>query len=168
MSDITEQQLKKLAGMVKGFRDYRHMNVRDIAISLSLSAAYMFKAMAELRERDMIAPKSDIGLADLKRYRQLDMLMAKHPKTDVSAAVRAIYGADTSKTRYKLRYLINACRDDGLDVSNIKQLRVDPINHDHGRAKQSALRFVTMTQVEPAALAEFIAICKLNGGRHAA
>lgn len=169
MNNITEQQLKKLAGMIKGFRDYRHMPVRDIAIGLSLSLNYMFEATAQLRERGMIEPKSDVGMADLVRYRQLDKLMATNPKITVAAAVRAVYGDDTAKTRYKLRYLIEACRADGyLDVSNIHKLKVDPINHSHGRVRNSTLRFIPIAQVEPEALAAFVGICQMNGGRHAA
>ena len=169
MNDITDQQLKKLAGMINGFRDYRHMPVRDIAIGLGLSLNYMFEATAQLRERGMIAPKSDVGMADLARYRQLDKLMATNPKTKVEAAVRAIYGEDTAKTRYKLRYLIEACRDDDyLDASNIHKLKVEPINHSHGRVRNSTLRFIPIAQVEPESLAAFVGICQLNGGRHAA
>lgn len=168
MNNITEQQLKKLAGMIKGFRDYRHMPVRDIAIGLSLSLNYMFEATAQLRERGMIEPKSDVGMADLVRYRQLDKLMAANPKITVAAAVRAVYGDDNAKTRYKLRYLIEACRADGyLDVSNINKLKMEPIN-THWRFRNSTLRFITIAQVEPEALAAFVGICQINGGRHAA
>lgn len=169
MNDITEQQLNKLAGMVKSIKDYRHMNVRDIAKLVDISTTYMFVATAQLRERGMIAPKSDVGMADLVRYRQLDKLMATNPKVTVAAAVRAVYGDDTAKTRYKLRYLIEACRADGyLDVSNIHKLKVDPINHSHGRVRNSTLRFIPIAQVEPEALAAFVGICQMNGGRHAA
>lgn len=145
------------------------MPVRDIAIGLGLSLNYMFEATAQLRERGMIEPKSDVGMADLMRYRQLDKLMATHPATHVTAAVRAIYGEDTIKSRYKLRYLMEACRADGcLDVSNINKLKVDPINHKHQRVRNSPLRFIPIAQVEPDALAAFVGICQMNGGRHAA
>lgn len=168
MNNITEQQLKKLAGMIKGFRDYRHMPVRDIAIGLGLSLNYMFEATAQLRERGMIEPKSDVGMADLVRYRQLDKLMANNQNVTVAAAVRSVYGEYTAKTRYKLRYLIEACRADGyLDVSNINKLKMEPINI-HGRFRNSTLRFITIAQVEPEALAAFVGICQINGGSHAA
>ena len=168
MKYFTEQQMEKMANLIKGLNDYRHMSTVDIGLQLGFSANYISVVSGELRERGMIEPKSDIGMTDLTRYRQLDSLMAAHPKTDIAAAVRAIYGEDTKKARYKLRYLIEACRTDGLNVDNLSKLKVDTINHNHGRVRNSTLRFITIAQVEPEALAAFVNLCRYNGGRHAA
>ncbi|MEH8118456.1 hypothetical protein Q7I37_12915 [Aeromonas allosaccharophila] len=165
---FSEQQLEKMANLIKGLKDYRHMSIVDIGMTLGFSANYISNASVELRQRGMIEPKSDIGMTDLRRYRQLDKLMATNPKTDLAVAVLAIYGEDTKKARYKLRYLIESCRTDGLDISHIKQLKVDPINHGHCRPRQSTLRYIKLAQVEPQALAAFVGICQMNGGRHAA
>lgn len=168
MNDISEQQLKKLASRIKEIKDYRHMHIRDISICLGLSLNYTFVATATLRERGMIAPKSDIGMTDLARYHQLDKLLATKPEADITAAVKMVYDADTPKTRYKLRRLIEACGLDGLDMSNISLLDIEPIIPNSRRNKKSPLRFISINQVEQQALAAFVGICQMNGGRHAA
>lgn len=168
MEHFTEQQLEEMAFLIKGLKDYRHMGSRDISVALGFSINDINVVSIKLRQLGMIEQKSDIGMTDLMRYRQLDALMARNPKTDLAVAVRAIFGEDTKKARYKLRYLMEQCRNDGLDISNIKKLQFDPIKRSYSLIKNSPLRFISINQVEPQALAAFVGICQMNGGRHAA
>lgn len=167
MSKMSDKALLQLKSRIEAIADARYMPARELAGKLNLNISYLATVLAELRQRKLLPPRSVLFLPDLARYRQLDQLMAQNPTLEMAAAVKAIYGTDTPKARYKLRFLVDACRQDGLDMTHINRLNTAP-TLSNSRRQTSQLRFVTIEQVDPAALASFISLCKLTGGRHAA
>lgn len=152
MSKMSDKALLQLKSRIEAIADARYMPARELAGKLNLNISYLATVLF---------------LPDLARYRQLDQLMAQNPTLEMAAAVKAIYGTDTPKARYKLRFLVDACRQDGLDMTHINRLNT-ATTLSNSRRQTSQLRFITIEQVDPAALASFISLCKLTGGRHAA
>lgn len=167
MSSITEKQLTKMEKMIKEIPDYRHLTALEIGKHLHLSMSFVQRALDALREQHRLPARSAVNSIDLARYRKLDNLMLVTFQLDMSKATAAIYGDDNPKARHKLRCLVDACREDGLDMTRIKHLDMSTIINNSAR-NNKLFRYVAINQVEPEALAAFVGICQKNGGRHAA
>lgn len=167
MSNITDKQLEKMEKMIRNIQDHRHLTALEIGKHLHLSMSFVQRALDILRERQRLPARSAVNSIDLARYRKLDRLMLVTFQPDMSMATAAIYGDDNPKARHKLRCLVDACREDGLDMTRIKHLDMTTKINNSARANK-LFRYVAINQVDPETLAHFINICQMNGGRHAA
>lgn len=170
---MTESRLARMKKEILAVPLWNHMTGNELAIELGYNNQYVSGALAELRTRGEIEVASPITLLKIRRYHQLNKLL-ENPRGNhhIDALTVEIYGNDgkfrAASRRSQLRELIADCKNAGFQVPHESRIFSEYPSSGKVSQKKMTLSYIQLSNVDPDHLAQFVYICQINGGRHAA
>lgn len=170
---MTESRLARMKKEVLAVPLWNHMTGGELANVLGYNSQYVSGALAELRARGEIEVASPITLLKIRRYHQLNKLL-ENPRGNhhIDALTVEIYGNDgkfrATCRRSQLRELIADCKNAGFPVPHENRIFSEHPSSGKVSQRKMTLSYIPLSKVDPDHLAQFVNICQVNGGRHAA